>query len=67
MVLLLVAFSALSFGYLTADQISYQLLQIVGAGGLALDSFASRALPAALMNAAWIAISVTALTRILVA
>jgi hypothetical protein len=63
-VLILLAYLLLSMGRLTGQSILYQAMNVVGAGGFAVNGWWHRALPSASLNVIWAAIGVWALWRI---
>lgn len=64
MVLLLVAFAANSMGSLGARSMTYQMLNLLGAVGIAVHAGKRRAYPAAMLNVIWAAIAVIALVQL---
>lgn len=65
MVLLLVAFAANSLGYLGARSFPYQMMNLLGAAGIALHASKRRAYPAAVLNVIWGAIALIAILQLL--
>jgi hypothetical protein len=63
-VLILLAYLLLSIGKLTGQSILYQMMNVIGAGGFAVNGWWHRALPSASLNVIWAAIGVWALWRI---
>ena len=59
--LLLAAFALNSFGYLDRSDAAYQLMNLFGAIGIALQAYKRRAFPAAALNIVWAIIAVVAL------
>jgi hypothetical protein len=64
-VALLLAFALVSFSIVSADQLSYQLLNITGAVGIVIVSLSRKAYPPALLNAVWAAIAAVAIFTII--
>lgn len=62
-VLVLVAYVLASARYLEADSTSYQVLNILGAGMLVVNSIYLEAYPSVGVNAAWVGIALIALFR----
>ncbi len=62
--LILAAYLLVSMGRLGADSVAFQLLNIVGAVGILLNSAWHDALPSVILNIAWIAIGASALWRL---
>lgn len=60
----LLAYALLSTGRLEARSLPYQLLNIGGALGMAINGWAHRALPSVFNNAIWMGIGVVALARL---
>lgn len=61
--LLLAAFAFNSFGYLGRTDAAYQLMNLFGAVGIALQAYKRRAFPAAALNMVWAIIAIVALLR----
>lgn len=61
--LLLAAFALNSFGYLGRTDAAYQLMNLFGAIGIALQAYKRRAFPAAALNIVWAIIAIVALLR----
>jgi hypothetical protein len=59
--LLLVAYGALSLGWLRARSVAYQLGNIGGAACLAANAWSHRALPLMALEGAWAAIAIVTL------
>jgi hypothetical protein len=60
---LLAAYALLSLRRLTGDGNAFQIMNIVGAAGIALNSGSNGAWASATLNLVWIAIGVAALAR----
>ncbi len=63
-VLILAGYGLLSAGKLTARDVSYQALNIVGAAGFIANSGWNGAWPSAILNVIWVGIGVVALWNI---
>ncbi|MGV9313203.1 CBU_0592 family membrane protein [Streptomyces sp. NPDC003691] len=61
--LLLAAYALASAGRVRSDGRSFQLLNLFGSAALTVNSGYHQAWPSALLNAAWIAIGLAALSR----
>ena len=64
-VLILAAYMLLSAGKLTGQSLTYQLMNVVGAAGFAVNGWWHRALPSATLNVLWLLIRAIASARIL--
>jgi hypothetical protein len=62
-VLILGAYALLSSGRLTAESRTYQLMNIFGAAGFALNSGWNGAYPSAALNVVWMGIGLYAVRR----
>jgi hypothetical protein len=62
-VLILGAYALLSAGKLRAASVTYQLMNILGAGGFVVNSGFNGALPSAALNVIWIGIGLYALRQ----
>jgi hypothetical protein len=60
---LLAAYALVSLRRLTGDSNAFQIMNIVGAAGIALNSGSNGAWASAVLNLVWIAIGLAALTR----
>jgi hypothetical protein len=63
-VIILLAYLLLSMKRMTADSVSYQLLNIVGAAAFVVNSGYNGAMPSAVLNVIWMAIGAGALWQI---
>jgi hypothetical protein len=63
--LILVAYLLLSAGYLTGQSRAYQLMNVIGAAGFAINGFWHGALPSAALNIVWMLIGGVALWGII--
>ena len=61
--ILLVAYALVSQRRLTGDGNAFQIMNIVGAAGIAVNSGSNRAWASAVLNLVWIAIGTVALAR----
>ena len=61
--ILLAAYALVSLRRLTGDSNAFQIMNIVGAAGIALNSGSNGAWASATLNLVWIAIGIAALTR----
>lgn len=61
--LLLAAFAFNSFGYLGRTDTVYQLMNLFGTVGIALQAYKRRAYPAAALNVVWAIIAIVTLFR----
>ncbi len=61
---ILLAYALLSAGRITAGSLSYQLMNIGGAAGMAINGWAHGALPSVFNNLVWLLIGVAALGRL---
>jgi hypothetical protein len=61
--ILLVAYALVSQRRLTGDGNAFQIMNIVGAAGIAVNSGSNRAWASAVLNLVWIAIGAVALAR----
>jgi hypothetical protein len=61
--ILLAAYALISLRRLTGDGNAFQIMNIVGAAGIAVNSGSNRAWASAALNLVWIAIGITALVR----
>lgn len=66
MTAILLAYALASFSVLSADDISYQLLNLVGATGILIISLHKHVMQTVVLNAVWISVAVIALLGILV-
>ena len=64
-VLILAAYMLVSAGKLTGQSLTYQLMNVVGAAGFAVNGWWHRALPSATLNVLWLLIGAIASARIL--
>jgi hypothetical protein len=64
--LILVAYALVTTGRLSGKSATFQVLNVVGAFGLALNSWAHDAIPPAALDAAWCVIGIAALIGIIV-
>ena len=60
---LLAAYALVSLRKLTGDGVVFQIMNIVGAAGIAVNSGSNRAWASAVLNLVWIAIGAVALAR----
>jgi hypothetical protein len=60
---LLAAYALVSLRRLTGDSNAFQIMNIVGAAGIALNSGSNGAWASAVLNLVWIAIGIVALAR----
>jgi len=63
--LILLGYLLISAGKLTGSSLLYQVMNIVGAAGFAINGWWHRALPSAALNIVWLMIGVFASWRIL--
>ena len=63
--LILLGYLLISAGKLTGSSLLYQVINIVGAAGFAINGWWHRALPSAALNIVWLLIGVIASWRIL--
>jgi hypothetical protein len=61
--ILLAAYALISLRRLTADGSAFQIMNIAGAAGIALNSGSNGAWASAVLNLVWIAIGIAALAR----
>lgn len=64
-ILLLSAFAASSYGYLQQSDAVYQLMNLVGATGIAAQAYKRRAYPATALNVVWALVALIALFRLI--
>ena len=62
-VVILLAYGLLSFGYLSAESLTYQLLNGTGALGIMIDALHAKNYQPAVLNIIWIAIAVIAIVK----
>lgn len=62
-VLILVSYVLLSGGRLEGRSVTYQLMNLLGAAGIAANSGWNGAVPSAVLNVIWMGIAVAALAR----
>ncbi|MGI9657697.1 MAG: CBU_0592 family membrane protein [Gaiellaceae bacterium] len=63
-VVILVAYALVSFDQLESDGIPFQLMNLIGAAGIATISFARRVFQPTVLNATWAVIALVAIVRI---
>ena len=63
MMLILLAFFLVSFGFLAPHSISFQGLNILGSAGLMYISFKKKAYQPAVLNIVWMIIAIIAIAR----
>lgn len=61
---ILVAYALVSFDALEADSIPFQLMNLVGAAGIAAISFVNRVFQPTVLNATWAIIALVAIVKI---
>lgn len=66
-VLIFLAYALSSFGVVSAHGLSYQLMNLVGAAGVATVSWKKRAYQPAALNVVWFLIALVALTKVALA
>jgi len=64
--LILAAYALVTTGRLSGKSATFQIMNVVGAGGLTLNGWAHRAIPVAALDAAWCAIGIAALVGMVV-
>ena len=62
--IILIAYLLVSNGKLLGTSLTYQLLNIIGALGLLINSFYHKAFPSVALNAIWIVVAILAVRRI---
>jgi hypothetical protein len=65
MVAILIAYILLTYGYLTTQSASWQVLNLTGSVGLAINSIARKALPEFWLNGIFALVAITGLYQIL--
>jgi len=63
-VLILLAYALLTMGRLSARSFAYQGLNVVGAIGFIINSYANGAMPSAALNVIWALIGLVAISRL---
>jgi len=63
-VVILVAYALVSFDQLESDGIPFQLMNLIGAAGIATISFVRRVFQPTVLNATWAVIALVAIVRI---
>jgi hypothetical protein len=58
------AYGALAAGRLTGRSAALYILNVIGGVGVGLNSMAQKALPSAMLNAAWVAFGMVGLARL---
>ena len=64
-VLILIAFGLVSFGYIAGQSFSFQILNLIGSGLVAYDAFSNKDVPAAVLNCAFVVIAIAAIVVVL--
>jgi hypothetical protein len=64
-ILILLGYALITTGKLTGKSLVYQIVNVVGAAGFAINGWWHRALPSAALNVVWLLIGVIASWRIL--
>lgn len=64
-VAIVLAYALVSFGFMTAQDLIYQILNATGAMGIVYISFAKKAYQPAILNVIWTIIAVIAIVNIL--
>lgn len=65
MVCILASFFLISFGIFTASSPLYQVLNLLGALGIAWNAYAQKALPSVVLNAIYASVALAALAALL--
>jgi hypothetical protein len=65
-VTILIAYAAISFGWLVASNPVYLLLNLTGSIGIGIDAYAQKNWQPVVLNAVWMAIAVIGIARIFV-
>ncbi|MDR1196908.1 MAG: hypothetical protein LBL08_01355 [Candidatus Nomurabacteria bacterium] len=63
--MLVLAYLLISFGVLGSETVWYQILNILGAGGLLFLGIVRHAIPSAFTNIVWVVIGIVAIINIL--
>ena len=63
-VAILIAYALVSFNYIGAQSFVFQILNLTGSAGIAVDAFKNKDRPAAVLNVVYALIGVIALARI---
>ena len=63
---ILLAYLLVSFNLLPAASLSYQLLNLTGAGGIVVEALSKKDAQPAVLNAVWAIIALLAIARLLV-
>lgn len=64
MLFILTAYFLISFAYITPQDSSYQILNILGSLGIIYNTLKQKAYPSVALNVIWILIAITALLRV---
>ena len=62
--IILIAYGLVSFDALAADSIPFQLMNLIGAAGIAAISFVNRVFQPTVLNATWAVIALVAIINI---
>ena len=62
--IILVAYALVSFDALESDSIAFQLMNLIGAAGIAAISFVNRVFQPTVLNATWAVIALVAIVKI---
>jgi hypothetical protein len=65
-VVILIAYALVSFDILEADGLAFQLMNLIGAAGIATISFTRRVFQPTVLNTTWAVIALVAIIRIIV-
>jgi hypothetical protein len=63
-ILMLSAYTLLSFGILSSSDVGYQLLNIVGAGGIVYKSLTKKDYPPVVLNVFWGLVALLAIIKL---
>lgn len=63
--LIIIAYLLVSFGYVAATNLWYQVINLVGAVGIVLSSYRKKDMQPVVLNIFWILISLLAITKLL--
>lgn len=63
---ILIAYALLTFGFLSADQAAYHILNLVGGAGIIIDALADKNYQPAVLNLIWAMIAVYAIIRVVI-
>ena len=63
---ILLAYALLTFGVLSADEATYNILNLVGGTGIIIDALADKNYQPAVLNLIWVVIALYAIVRVIV-